>query len=650
MCGIAGVVFTDPAHPVDRGLVRRMTRTLAHRGPDADGYHFGPGVALGHRRLSIIDLATGDQPIYDEDGTRAVVFNGEIYNFHELRAELLARGHRFTTASDTEVIVHAWEEYGDECLTRFRGMFAFAAWDDRRRRLLLARDRLGKKPLYYLHDGDRLLFASELKALLADPSVRRAVDPAAIDDYLSFGAVPAPRTIYLGIAQLPPAHYLVWEAGRVQVREYWDLVFAEGAPRSEAAWLEELEAVLGEAVRLRMISDVPLGAFLSGGVDSSAVAAAMAARSDRPIATTTVVFSERAFDEAAHARAVAAHLGTDHREILVEPRAAEVLPRLVWHLDEPFADSSALPTYYVSWAARQRVTVALSGDGGDEVFGGYEWRYRLTLLEHAVRRRLPVAFRHGVLAPLARVWPKFDRLPRPLRWKTFLRNLSLDPELAYFHDMSLFTPSDKQGLLTPEFRRQVRDHDPFALFARHFGRVAHLDLLSRILYVDTKAYLANDILVKVDRMSMANSLEVRSPLLDHKVVEFAATLPARLKVRGATSKYLLKRYVAQRVPPAVVHRPKMGFSIPLGAWLRRDLRPLGEELLLSRRGGQRGYFSPAQVRRLWVEHQAGHRDHAHRLWALMMLELWHRLFADAPAGPPALPAEPINSALPARTP
>ncbi|MGH7392611.1 MAG: asparagine synthase (glutamine-hydrolyzing) [Candidatus Rokuibacteriota bacterium] len=637
MCGITGIVFSDRAHPVDRDLVRRMTSTLAHRGPDADGYLFDAGAALGHRRLSIIDLSTGDQPIYNEDRTRAVVFNGEIYNFRELRAELQARGHRFATVSDTEVIVHAWEEYGDDCIGRFRGMFALALWDARRRRLLLARDRVGKKPLYYAHDGERLVFASELKAILVDPSVKRVLNAEAIDDYLSFGAVPAPRTIYHGLAQLPPAHYLVWEDGRVEVTEYWDLAFQEAPERSEASWLEELEAVIGDAVRLRMISDVPLGAFLSGGVDSSAVVAAMAAQSARPIATTTVAFNERAFNEAAHARAVAASLGTDHRELLVEPRAAEILPKLVWHLDEPFADSSALPTYYVSWAARQRVTVALSGDGGDEVFGGYEWRYRLNLLEHAVRRRLPRSFRRGVLAPMAAVWPKADRLPRPLRWKFFLRNVSLDREQAYFHDMSLFTPGDKQQLLSPDFRRVLRDHDPFALFARHFARARDLDPLSRILYVDTKAYLANDILVKVDRMAMANSLEVRSPLLDHKVMEFAATVPSRLKFRGPTSKYLLKRYVEQRVPPAVVHRPKMGFAIPLGAWLRTDLRPLAEDLLLSPRAVQRGYFSPERVRGLWDAHQGGRRDHAHPLWALMMLEFWHRLFVDQPVAPPADP-------------
>jgi asparagine synthase (glutamine-hydrolysing) len=636
MCGISGVVYTDPGHPVDRALFRRMTSTLTHRGPDADGYLFGDGVALGHRRLSIIDLTSGDQPIYNEDGTRAIVFNGEIYNFRELRADLEARGHRFATASDTETIVHAWEEYGDACVTRLRGMFALALWDARERRLLLARDRVGKKPLYYAHDGERLLFGSELKALLADPSVKRDLALEALDDYLAFGAVPAPRTVYRGIAQVPAGHYLVWQAGRVAVTEYWDLVFRQGPERREADYLEELESVLDEAVRLRMVADVPLGAFLSGGVDSSAVVASMARQSSRPVQTTTVVFNERAFDEATHARAVATALGTDHREVLVEPRAADILPRLVWHLDEPFADSSALPTYYVSQAARQRVTVALSGDGGDETFAGYERRYGMNLLEDRLRRRLPRWLRRGLLRPAAAVWPKADRLPRPLRWKFVLRNLSLEPEHAFFHDMSLFTPADKGRLLTDSFRRALGDHDPSALFTRHFDRVRGLDHLSRILYVDTKAYLANDILVKVDRMSMANSLEVRAPLLDHRVMEFAATVPSALKYHATASKYLLKRAVERRVPPAVVHRPKMGFAIPLAHWLRTELRETAHDLLLSRRAAGRDYFVPAAVRAMWDDHQRGARNHAHHLWALMMLELWHRLFVDElPGGPPA---------------
>lgn len=627
MCGISGLVYTDPRHPVDRDLMRRLTTTIAHRGPDADGFFWGDGAALGHRRLSIIDLSTGDQPIFNEDRSKVIVFNGEVYNFEALRAELIQCGHRFATASDTEAIVHAWEEYGEGCVSRLRGMFAFALWDLRARRLLLARDRVGKKPLYYVHDGDRLLFGSELKAVLCDASVKRVVSAEALDDYLTFGAVPAPRTVYAGIQQLPPAHYVVWEDGRVRTEEYWNPTYRAVPPRSEAAWLEQFDAIFSEAVKLRMIADVPLGAFLSGGVDSSAVVAAMAAASPRPVVTTTISFADGAFNEAPHARAVAQSLGTDHTELVVEPHAVDILPRLAWHLDEPFADSSAVPSYYVARAARQRVTVALSGDGGDEVFAGYEWRYGLNMLEARIRGMIPAPVRRA-LGPLAAVWPKGDRLPRPLRWKFFMRNMSLSPEEAYFNDMSLFTPWDKASLLSDGFRRELGGYTPLGRFQAHFDRVRGLDHLSRILYVDLKTYLPNDILVKMDRMAMANSLEVRSPLLDHEVIEFAATLPSEFKYRHGTSKYLLKRYAAQRVPTSAVHRPKMGFSIPVASWLRGELRATGEDLLLTDRALGRGYFNPDHVRGMWARHQAKQQNHSHHLWALMMLELWHRLFVD----------------------
>ena len=635
MCGITGMIYTDAQHPVDRVLFQRLTAALKHRGPDADGFFWGEGAALGHRRLSIIDLSTGDQPIFNEDASKVVVFNGEIYNFQELRQDLAMRGHRFVTASDTEVLVHGWEEWGDGVVARLRGMFAVALWDRRRRRLLLARDRVGKKPLYYLHDEERLLFGSELKALLVDPSVKRAIQAEALEDYLTFGAVPAPRTIYQGIHQLSPAHYLIWEDGRVSVTEYWDVTYRQGTPRPERAWLEEFDHVFSEAVRLRMISDVPLGAFLSGGVDSTAVVAAMAAQTSRPVITTNASFGEAAFDEAPHARAVAHALATEHHEFRVEPRAVEILPTLVWHLDEPFADSSAVPTYYVAQAARQRVTVALSGDGGDEVFAGYEWRYGLSTLEARIRRFIPGPLRRELLGPLAERWPKADRLPRPLRWKFVLRNLSLEPEQAYFHDLSLFTASDKRRLFAEGFRRSLNGYDPYPVFQAHFARVRGLEHLDRLLYVDLKTWLPNDILVKMDRMAMANSLEVRSPLLDHKVIELAATMPPELKYRRGTSKYLLKRYAEQRAPASAIRRPKMGFSIPLAAWLRGALRPMAEDLLLSGRALERAYFRPDEIRGMWARHVAGQRDYSHHLWALMVLELWHRLFVDQTPAPTA---------------
>jgi asparagine synthase (glutamine-hydrolysing) len=628
MCGIAGLVYTDPSHPVDTGLITRMTGAMIHRGPDAGGLHLFRGAGLGHRRLSIIDLAGGDQPIFNEDRSKAVVLNGEIYNFQELRARLEAKGHTFATRSDTEVIVHAYEEYGVECVSELRGMFAFALWDARARRLLLARDRCGKKPLYYAHDGERLCFASELKALLQDPGLKRSINLEALDDYLSLGHIQAPTTIFQGITQLPPASSLIWENGSVRIAEYWDVPQGGIVQRSEAETVEAFADVFSDAVRVRMVADVPLGAFLSGGVDSSAVVEAMSRLSAHPIKTTSVGFIERSFSELDHARAVAEVVRSDHREIMVRPDAAAILPKLVWHLDEPFADSSALPTYYVSKAARERVTVALSGDGGDEIFAGYQRRYGLNRWESRLRRWLPTALREGLLGPLGARWPKAAWLPRPLRAGYVLQNLATSFERAYFADLSVFRHEQKAALVSPELRAEWRGHDPFDSFARHFDRVRGLDPLSRLLYVDLKTWLANDILVKVDRMSMANSLEVRSPLLDHKVIEFAATVAPDLKYRGSTSKYLLKKYLEGRVPRSVIYRQKQGFEIPLANWLRGELREIASDLLLSPRSVMRGYLRQEEVQTLWREHQEQRRDHATKLWSLMVLELWHREYVD----------------------
>ncbi len=635
MCGIAGLAYSDPGHPVDRALVERMTDIQAHRGPDGRGFHFGRGIGLGHRRLSIIDVSGGDQPMVSPDGTKVIVFNGEIYNFLELRRELEARGHRFRTRSDTEVLLRTYEAWGPGCVERLHGMFAFAIWDEGDRTLFLARDRVGKKPLYYAVDDTRLIFASEMKGLLRDPALKRSVNVEALDAYLAFGTVPAPLTIFQGVHQLQPAHTLTYREGRACLREYWDLEFRAAPPRTEERYLEELGDRLAGAVGSRLMSEVPLGAFLSGGVDSSAVVAAMAELSTGPVLTENVGFHERAWDESGYARTVARRLGTDHRETIVSPSAAEVVPRLVWHFDEPFADSSAIPTYYVCRAARERVTVALSGDGGDEVWAGYQQRYGMTLLEARLRRWVPAPVRRSVLAPLAARYPKRETLPRPLRLGTFLSNLSVPLERAFFHDMSfLFRPEDKALLYSGGFREALGAYDPFDLFARAFRRADGLDPLSRVLYVDFKTSLPNDMLTKVDRMSMASSLEVRCPLLDHRLVEFAAGVPADLKYRGSTSKYLLKRHLVRRLPADLVHRRKMGFSVPLGRWLRHDLRSLAEELLFSRAAAGRGYFEAGPVRALWDEHLSGRRDHAPRLWGLMMLELWHRTFLDRPGDGP----------------
>ena len=624
MCGIAGFAFVDAGHPVDRELLDRMTGVMRHRGPDAGGVHLGPGVGLGHRRLSIIDVAGGDQPIYGEDRTCAVILNGEIYNFKELERELSARGHVFKTRSDTESIVHAYEEWGVDCVKRLRGMFAFVLWDDSRRRLLLARDRAGKKPLYYHADGERLIFASEIKGLLQDQSIKRRLSLESLSDYFSFGNIPSPSTVFQSIYQIPPAHFLVWERGRSSLHEYWDVDFRPTGPSRPEEALEAFAPIFDEAVRVRMVADVPLGAFLSGGIDSSAVVASMARQSDRPLVTTSVGFAERTHSELEHARLVAQAVGSQHHEVLVRPNAVEDLPRLVWHLDQPFADSSALPTYYVSKAAREQVTVALSGDGGDEIFAGYERRYGVHRLESRVRPLVPESLRRAVLTPLGRIYPRADWIPRPLRWKLVLLNLGQSFERAYFNDLSIFREYEKQALCSPEFLAETRHHDPFDAFARHFERGRDMDPLSRVLYVDFKTWLHNDILVKVDRMSMACSLEVRSPLLDHKVVEFAAALPPELKYRGAVSKFLLKRHLAGRLPSLDVNRRKQGFSIPLGAWLRGELRDMARDLLFSAQTAHRGYVRPEAVKRIWDEHQTGWRDHAHHIWALMVLELWLR--------------------------
>jgi asparagine synthase (glutamine-hydrolysing) len=628
MCGIAGVVHIDPGAPVDRELLHRMTTVLRHRGPDAETVHVWRGAGLAHRRLSIIDLSTGDQPMFNAAGTAAVVFNGEIYNFRELRQTLAAGGHRFRTQSDTEVIVHAYDAYGSACVERLRGMFAFAIWDDARRRLVLARDRAGKKPLYYHWSGERLLFASEIKALLEDRAVKREIRIEAIDDYLTFGVIPPPDTVFRGISQLLPATVLVLEGGRLDVRRYWDVVFRPSAPRPEAALVEEFDALFDQAVAERLVADVPLGAFLSGGVDSSAVVASMARQSAREVVTTTVGFVERSHSELAHARAVARAVGSRHHEILVRPDAVEDLPRLVWHLDQPFADSSALPTYWVSRAARDHVTVALSGDGGDELFAGYQRRYGIHRLENRLRRWIPGPVRRGLLGPIGRHYPRSRWIPRPLRAGLVLSNLALSFERAYCEDLSLFRSEERALLLDLDYARQVREHDPLAGHLQHFARVPGLDPLSRVLYVDFKTWLADDILVKVDRMSMACSLEVRSPLLDHRIVEFAATLPPGLKLNGRVSKYLLKRHLERRIPAETIHRPKQGFEIPVATWLRRDLRAIAHDLLFSERAAQRGYLRRRRVQAIWDAHQRGTRDYAAQIWALMVLELWHRQCLD----------------------
>jgi asparagine synthase (glutamine-hydrolysing) len=627
MCGITGRFNFDPLRLIDRDVLAAMTDVVAHRGPDAAGYHVAPGIGLGHRRLSIIDLSTGDQPLTNEDGTIWTVFNGEIYNFAEVRAELVAHGHRFRTESDTEVIVHGYEEWGELCVEKFRGMFAFAVWDAVARRLVLARDRLGVKPLYYAElPGAGVVFGSELKALLEDPDVPRDWRADAIDAYLTLLYVPAPATIYRGISKLPPAHVLVAEKGTVRTFRYWDLEFTgDGKARREEDYLEELDALLRESVALRQISDVPLGAFLSGGIDSSTVVAYMVETSARPPVTVSVGFDEAAYDELAHARTVAEHLGCEFHPRTVTSDVASLLPKLAWHFDEPFADSSAVPTYYVSKAARELVTVALSGDGGDELWAGYA-RHRVEQAEQRARRLLGPARRLAGWIGHA--------LPLSIKGARALRHLAHHSDHAYAlkHAYGMFEPDAKLRLYSGDFLAAVAGNDPFAPFRDTYQRCGSRDAVDRALYVDVHTYMVDDILTKVDRMSMAVSLEAREPLLDHRLLEFAASVPSSLKLKDGRTKYLLRRLLDRRVPRAILDRGKRGFEAPIGEWLRGPLAPMADALVNDGRLRARGVLNDREVARLWSEHRSGRADHRHRLWQIVMLELWFRQFVDrAPA-------------------
>jgi asparagine synthase (glutamine-hydrolysing) len=640
MCGIFGEVRYEAGagRPIGPAL-----DAMRHRGPDASGEWADGTCALGHRRLAIIDLTeTGRQPLGNEDGTVQVTFNGEIYNFAALRNELRGLGHRFRTRTDTEVIVHAYEQWGTRCVDRLRGMFAFGVWDQRRRRLYLARDRVGKKPLFYTRQPDRFLFASELQGLLADPAVPREVDFASLDTYLSCGYIPAPASAFFGVAKLPPAHWLTLDlrpsGPDVRVERYWALGYGPKLRLSEAEACEALRETLTEAVRLRMVSDVPLGAFLSGGIDSSIVVGLMAQLSDRPVKTFSIGFEEAAFNELDHARRVADRWGTDHHPLVIRPDALAVVGMLARHFGEPYADSSAVPTYYVSQITRECVTVALNGDGGDESFAGYE-RY----LAHRLAGRIGrVPGVRRTAKALARALPdSTDPLNRVRRARRFLASLDQPADRRYACWLTYFRPEAKDRLYTEDFRKQVGTAAPVAWLESLYGEAAGLDPVDAAMSVDVRSYLPFDLLVKVDITSMANSLEARSPFLDHAVMELAARLPARYKLRGTTSKYLLKRAFADSLPPENVSLPKMGFGVPVGGWFRGPLRGLLRDSLLSGRAASRGYFRPAEVGRLVNLHLEGRADHTYQLWNLLMLELWHREVLDSP-----VPAEPPSAAPP----
>ena len=631
MCGIAG--FADRQHPsgsrkeTDFALVHAMCEVIRHRGPDDEGIHVEGGVGLGMRRLSIIDLSTGHQPMHNEDESVWIVFNGEIYNYRELRAQLEAAGHRFYTSSDTETIVHAYEQWGEECFARLRGMFGLALWDRRARTLLLARDRAGIKPLHYAEHGGRLYFGSELKSLLAAGAVDGAIDLESLDHYLSFLYTPRDRSIFNGVSKLPPGHALRWRHGHAEVRPFWQISADQTFRGTAEDAAEELRRVLADAVRSHMVSDVPLGAFLSGGVDSSAVVGLMAEASDRPVKTFSIGFDEPEYDELEHARTVAAHFSTDHHEFVVRPDALGILDRLIEHFDEPFADSSAIPTWYVSEIARQHVTVVLSGDGGDELFGGYD-RY---LPHPRVERfdRLPIPGRRKVAAM---VWPL---LPHGAQGKNFLRHVSLGTDARFIDSVALFRDDEKAALYSPELRASLRGASAKKTLARHFDRFAALAPHDRMMRFDFETYLPEDVLTKVDRMSMAHSIESRVPLLDNRVIDFAAELPAHLKIRQGRRKHVLKEAVKGLLPPGILDRKKQGFGVPLDVWFRGRLRDVFADVLGSARTRQRGYFQPAFIERIVQEHVSGRRDHTLRLWQLLVFELWQRHYVDSPGVPAA---------------
>ncbi|MDP3298333.1 MAG: asparagine synthase (glutamine-hydrolyzing) [Thermodesulfovibrionia bacterium] len=640
MCGIAGII--NISSPPQKSLMEIMCGIMKHRGPDGEGYYMEGPIALGHRRLSIIDLEGGKQPLSNEDGTVWITYNGEIYNFPELRKELIEKGHRFKTKSDTETIVHAYEEYGVQCLEKLRGMFAFGIWDDKKKRLFLARDRLGKKPLYYYLNDKKFIFASELKAILQDKRVNREINSKAIADYLTYNYIPFPETIFKGIYKLPPAHFMTVkivqgvqssqgdikqaECLDLSVQQYWDIKYEPDYSLSEDDWADALRENLKEAVRLRLISDVPLGAFLSGGIDSSTVVALMSMVQDTPVKTFSIGFKEEDFSEVKYARDVSKIFGTEHHEMIVEPDAMGILPDLAWEFDEPFADSSAIPTYYVSKMARQHVTVILSGDGGDEIFAGYR-RYLWARDMHRYDW-LPITLKKilfGIPAVL---------LPDGMKGKGMLTHLSKSPFERYaglntFSDHSYLKNLLSADVIT-DLKQNYNGGNPNYAYLKGFYDVCKSDdYLTKIQYMDTKTYLADDILTKVDRASMLCSLETRAPLLDHKVVELAARIPSSLKINNNETKYILKKAMKGILPDEILYRKKMGFGVPLLHWFKKDLAEYARDILLSKKAVDRNIFNQNYIQSILKNHQKKGRDLSARIWALLFFEHWCRNWIDA---------------------
>ena len=614
------------ADPINGTALASMNQVQFHRGPDEGGLHIEPGVGLAHRRLSIIDLSSGQQPLFNEDGSVVVVYNGEIYNFVDLIPELQALGHIFRTRCDTEVIVHAWEQWGEACVTRFRGMFAFALWDRNQQTLFLARDRMGVKPLYYAFAQDgMLIFGSELKALTSYPACGREIDPCAIEEYFAYGYVAEPRTIYRDAYKLPPGHTLTLRRGRAlpQSREYWDVPFQPRVEISEPEAQEEMLRLLRESINMRLVSEVPLGAFLSGGVDSSAVVAIMAGLSNEPVNTCSISFGDPAFNESAYAAQIAARYKTNHRVEQVDADDFDLIDKLAAIYDEPYADSSAIPTYRVCELARKNVTVALSGDGGDENFAGYR-RYRWHLNEERMRGLVPSVIRRPLLGALGHIYPKADWAPKIFRAKATLEGMARDSVAGYFHSISLLSDAMRQRLFSPRFKRELQGYRALEVMQRHDAHSPTDEPLARVQYLDIKTYLVGDILTKVDRASMAHALEVREPLLDHKLVEWASCLPPSLKLNGREGKYIFKKTMEPYLPHEILYRKKMGFAVPLASWFRGPLKEKVKNAVLGPVLAETGYFNADYLHELIDQHQSGLRDNSTALWTLLMFESFLR--------------------------
>jgi len=631
MCGICGKINKDTQKPVDEQLLRAMCRVIQHRGPDNDGFFFYKNVGLGMRRLSIIDLETGEQPIYNEDKTVAVVLNGEIYNFEALRKDLIAKGHRFKTRSDTEAIVHLYEDKGEACVHDLRGMFGFAVFDKKKQRLMVARDRFGIKPMYYSLDDEKLLFGSELKSLLQDKSLRKEFNFFALNCYFSFMNTIAPDTIFENVKKLMPGHYFIYEKGQFTVKRYWHFnIPLQMEWKSEAEYQRNLYELLKESVKIRLISDVPLGVFLSGGVDSSTVVALMNEVTDEPIKTFSIGFGCKEFDELRYARRVAELFKTDHHEYIIEPDATEIVDELVWFMDEPFSDPSAIPTYFVSKIARENVTVVLTGDGGDEMFGGYQ-HYQAEILLQALGK-VPRFFRNTIMKSVLKGFPHLPLAKFNDQKNRLLNNLDridISPEDRFFHRHQVFYPDEKKAMYTDGF---IGELDSDLNIGRRLLTYAcppqELNSINKTLYLDTHFYLPNDMLTKVDRMSMAHSLEARVPFLDHKLAEYIATIPSTMKVNGSQTKDILKKTMSDLLPREILYRKKQGFNVPLNVWFRNDLENMASNILFDGKSSNRGFIKKDYIEKMIKTHRQKKRDLSFQIWTLIVFEKWCRSFID----------------------